>query len=283
MSELVERTYVVSLVRKIEIKKEQLYEIRSCFCSGKTLQEDSCMLHQAYTDKYLCDRSILQWHTAFVREGHQSAELIPHGGRPAIVHTEVNVNTVTVAIREECHSWTLYSPNWREECHSSTCKLAKLLNISRTAVNQILTENLAMQRVLLVWVPHFLTNTQMNDYIIMYYENLGLIEDVPDFLDHVITCDESWVHYFNPKLKQESSHYCMSSSSPQKKCAPAEIGGEGVHGGFLRHLRTHLSAYNPQESENCCDILPWGIATVATAYSNEEARVEASMDLIPPR
>ncbi len=106
------------------------------------------MLHQAYTDRCFCDRSILQWHTAFVRKRLQSVELIPHGGRPATVHIEVNVKIVAVAIREERHS---------------TPQLAKLLNIYRTSVNQILTENLAVRRVSSVWVPHILTNTQMNN------------------------------------------------------------------------------------------------------------------------
>ncbi len=32
-------------------------------------------------------------------------------------------------------------------------------------------------------------------------------------------------------------------------------------------------------SENQCGISSWGIATVAAAYSNEEVRVKASMDL----
>ncbi len=47
-----------------------------------------------------------------------------------MVSTEVNVNMVAVVIREECHS--------------STRKIAKLLNISRMSVNQILIKNLAM-------------------------------------------------------------------------------------------------------------------------------------------
>ncbi len=75
--------------------------------------------------------------------------LIPYDGQPTMVRTEINVNTVAVVIREEYHS--------------STRKLAELLNISRTSMNRILTKNLAMRTVLSVWVPHFLTNVQMND------------------------------------------------------------------------------------------------------------------------
>ncbi len=119
-----------------------------------------------------------------------------------------------------------------EECHSSTCKLVELLNISQTSGNQILMENLAMRRVSSVWVPHFLTNAQMNDCVTACQENLGLIEGIPDFLDHVTTCHKSWVHYFDPKSKQESLHW----KSP-KEGVSAEIGGEGVHG-FFRQSRT---------------------------------------------
>ncbi len=91
------------------------------------------------------------------------AELIPHGGQLVMVRAEVNVNMVAVAIKEECHS--------------STRKFAKLLNISRTSVNQILMENLAMRRVLSICVPHFLTNVQMDDRVTACLENLGLISD----------------------------------------------------------------------------------------------------------
>ncbi len=108
------------------------------------------------------------------------------------MRTEVNVNTVAVAIGEKRHS--------------STRTLAELPNISQILVNRILMENLAVRRVSSVWVPHFLTNTQMNDHVIAHKENLGLTKDVPDFLNHVITCDEIWVYYFNPKSKKESSH-----------------------------------------------------------------------------
>ncbi len=126
--------------------------------------------------------------------GSQSAELIPYGDRPVTVHTDFNMNTVAVTIREKGHSLT--------------CKLAKLLNISRTSVNRILTKNLknlARRRVSLVWVPHFLTNTQMDDCVARC-QNLSVIKDIPDFLNCVITCDKSWAHYFDPKSKQESSH-----------------------------------------------------------------------------
>ncbi len=61
-------------------------------------------------------------------------------------------------------------------------------------MNQILMENLATQRVSSARVPYFLTNAQMNDCVTACQENLGLMEDAPNFLNHVITYNESWVH-----------------------------------------------------------------------------------------
>ncbi len=149
--------------------------IQYCVRLGKTLQKTREMLHQAYTDKCVSGHLILRWHTAFAREECQSPELIPHGGWPAMAYTEVNVNTVAVAIREKHHS--------------STRKLAKLLNISQILVNRILVKNMAMRRVSSVWVLHFFTNMQMNDHVAACQQNLGLITDIPNFLDPVITCD----------------------------------------------------------------------------------------------
>ncbi len=104
----------------MEIIKEPCYVIQFCVRLGKTLQETCEMLHQVYADRCLCDCSNLQWHAAFVEEGRQLAKLISHSCRLATVRTEVNVNTVAVAIREERHS--------------PTRKLTQLRNISRTSV-----------------------------------------------------------------------------------------------------------------------------------------------------
>ncbi len=67
-------------------------------------------------------------------------------------------------------------------------------------------KNLTMQRVSSVWVPHF-------DRIAASQENLGLIETFLISSTMLITCDESWVHYLDPKSKQESSHW-KSPGSP---------------------------------------------------------------------
>ncbi len=132
------------------------------------------------------------------------------------LRTEVNVNTVAVMIREEHHTQTL--------------NLKKLMNISRTSVNQILTKNLAMRRVFLVWTPHFLRNALMNDCVAVCQENLGLIEDIPDFLDHVLR--RKLGALLLPKIETRNFALEITRFSAKTEGAPAEI-GKGAHGGFF--------------------------------------------------
>ncbi len=65
----------------------------------------------------------------------------------------------------------------------------------------------------------------------------------------------------------------------KKEGEPAEI--KGVHTVVFSEVGDPFISCSPQESENRCSVLPWGIATVAAAYSNEETGVKTSMDLAP--
>jgi len=43
------------------------------------------------------------------------------------------------------------------------------------------------------------------------------IENDPNFLDNVITCDESWFFPYHPESKHQSMHWKSPSSPRQKK------------------------------------------------------------------
>ena len=47
---------------------------------------------------------------------------------------------------------------------------------------------------------------------------LGRLEIEPDFLDKVITGDESWVSDYDPETKQQSAEWHTKSSHPKKVC-----------------------------------------------------------------
>ena len=196
---------------KINIKSEQRAAIRFCVRLNKSGAETVLMLKQAYKEECLCRSAILRWHNLF-KAGRESFELIPHGGHPTTVRTEVNINTVSAIIQEDSHL--------------STRKIASLLNISKSSVSLILKDSLQMRRVSSTWVPHFLTRKQMQNRVKVCQEVLAVIEEQPDFLDRVITVDESWVHYYDPLTKQESSHWNTAGAPRKKKVRQQKSAGK---------------------------------------------------------
>ncbi len=84
-----------------------------------------------------------------------------------------------------------------------------------------------------------------------------------------------------PKIETRKFALEVAWFSKKKEGAPAKISREGAHGSYFDSRGPILLAHSPQESENRCGVLLWGITTVAAVYSNEVAVVEASMDLAP--
>jgi hypothetical protein len=50
-----------------------------------------------------------------------------------------------------------------------------------------------------------------------------LVEQNPDFLSSIITCDESWIRHYDPESEQQSSACKHKNSSPSKKFCTAII------------------------------------------------------------
>ncbi len=111
------------------------------------------------------------------------------GSKPTVV-TKVNIDTVAAATEEDHHT--------------STWSLGAILHIPKSSIHKILTEHFGLWCVSSTWVPHHLTSEQMEWHVNACNENLQWITQDRIFLLRVITCDESWVHYYDPLTKQES-------------------------------------------------------------------------------
>jgi histone-lysine N-methyltransferase SETMAR len=75
-----------------------------------------------------------------------------------------------------------------------------------------------MRRVLARWMPRLLTSEQMVVRVKMCQQYDRRYREEGDyFLNRVITCDETWIHFFEPESKRQSSVWKHpSSSSPTK-------------------------------------------------------------------
>ncbi len=77
---------------------------------------------------------MVYWWQKVFRDGRKSLSSQPKNGRPASQITEVNVNTISVMIREDQHL------NFKA--------LEELTNISKSTIHRILMESLGMRLVL---------------------------------------------------------------------------------------------------------------------------------------
>ena len=86
--------------------------------------------------------------------------------------------------------------------------IASEVGISFGAVQSILTDILGMSKVSARWVPRMLTEDQKRSRLDISRYLLSRYEDDPEeFMDRVVTQDETWVHHFDPESKKQSMQW----------------------------------------------------------------------------
>ena len=91
-------------------------------------------------------------------------------------------------------------------------------DISYGTAQYILTNVLGMRQVYARWVPRLLFPEQKEVRVkICKQLQQRLLQEGDLFLNKVVTCDETWFHFFEPESKQQSSMWKHSwSPSPVK-------------------------------------------------------------------
>ncbi|UYV66139.1 hypothetical protein LAZ67_4000414 [Cordylochernes scorpioides] len=121
-----------------------------------------------------------KWHKAF-KEGREEVADEPRSGRPTTARTDENVDRVLEVLRTD------------------------------------LTEDLQMRKVCAKLVPKVLTQDQKELRVLRCQELLDLIQNEPDFLNSVVTGDESWMFEYDPESKRQSCAWHTKSSLRPKK------------------------------------------------------------------
>ena len=86
------------------------------------------------------------------------------------------------------------------------------------AVQSTETDILGMSKISARWVPRMLTDDQkrthphISRYLLSRYE-----DDPSDFIELVVSQDETWVHHFDPESKMQSKQRKHPGSYPPKK------------------------------------------------------------------
>ncbi len=181
----------------------------------------------------------------------ESSALIPHGGQTATTSTETKVNKVAVVI-------------W-EDWHQSVQTLTESLHISKTFIYRVLTENFGMKQVRSTCVPHFLTRAQMDTRVEICQEWFMLIRNNQNFFKRVVTCDENWVHYFNPLTRGESLTWKSTTChETKKKCEVVFI--------VFRLSSSCFSTFHPSKGKDQGPALLWHASEVTQPHLKKKTR-----------
>lgn len=169
---------------------------------GKGPTEINERLHAVYGADAPSFSTVKFWARQF-KSGRESLNDDPRSGRP--------VEATGDDIVEKIEDLIL------ENNRLTKKQLAEIVNISTESVLRILHEKLGMNKVSCRWVPKMLTVENKRQRLLAANEFLDRCKVDPENIFHrIITCDETWIHHYDPETKQQSMQW-------QRRGNPAPI------------------------------------------------------------
>ena len=95
-------------------------------------------------------------------------------------------------------------------------EIAQTLGISHRGVSTILHDRLGMGKLTARWAPKSLSDEQMATGASVCSALLKRVRSKDDFLLHLVTVDETWVHYYEPENKAQSRQWVGPGPRPKK-------------------------------------------------------------------
>jgi len=145
---------------------------------------------------------VFKWNKVF-KEGQKNVEDDPHSGRPISSTNDQNVEVVRAVIPKD---------------HQLSVRMiAEEMGLDKNAVHRILRDHLHMRKICAKLVLKNLSAEQKANQLEICQDLLGRLKIEPNFLDKVITGDESWVFDYDPETKRRSEEWHTRSSPCLKK------------------------------------------------------------------
>ena len=176
--------------------------IRYLYLKGKTGQVIHCELTNVYGSSAPSYAQVKFWVWEF-KCSRASLEDKMRSGRPSDATDEEMCNKVRDLV---------YS-NRRIKVE----EIANALHISHGSISTTLHDRLGMHKLTARWVPKSLSDEQMTtraSVCSVLLKPFRSKED--DFLSHLVTVDETWVHYYEPENKAQSCQ-SVGPGSPKPK------------------------------------------------------------------
>ena len=147
--------------------------------------------------------TITKWYREF-RMGYTSINDGKRSGRPSDARSQENINRVEKLINSDR----------RVNIHH----IGRTLGLSYGTVQRIIHDDLKLKKLSARWVPRMLTKAQKKRRVEVSQQLLDRYnEDPDDFINRLLTQDETWVHHFDPETKSESMEWKHRGSPPPRK------------------------------------------------------------------
>lgn len=177
--------------------------------SAKRPPEIHQMLQDSLGESAPSIQTVRKW-VANLEGGRNELEDEQRSGRPRTSNTENNAQLVKEVVEEDK----------RRTCED----IADITNIPHSTVHRILVDVLQKKKVFAKWVPHLLTEAQKQDRVRICRANLRRVRrEGQDFLNRIVTGDETWVYSWDPELKHQSAQW-RNEGSPRPEKARRKQG-----------------------------------------------------------
>jgi hypothetical protein len=185
--------------------------IEFCVKLRKSSEEVLQILQNVYGTEAISRATVFRWWKHF-KDGNKKVVDDARSGKPSTAVTDVNIDKAKQLLKEGRRL--------------SLRELSGSLNVSLERVHHIITVELGMSRVCARWVPCDLSDEQKRKRVEVCQQNVTLVEQNPDFLSSIITCDESWIRHYDLESNQQSSVWKHKDSPAPKKFRTAPLSGK---------------------------------------------------------
>ena len=155
---------------------EQRVAIKLCFEARLSATETLVLVQKANGSEALNRSKVFRWYSRF-RDGRKLVEDDERGGHPKSTQTGVNIVAVADLIKND---------------HRITSRMiAEFFNIPKTAVLQILKEELGKRELCACFVPHYLTTEQREDQVTSCQDIIAIPDADKNFFNKTFMGEET--------------------------------------------------------------------------------------------
>jgi hypothetical protein len=180
----------------MERTMEQIVNVKFCVILQKSPGETLEMLKTVYGEFTMSKSNVLNWHKHFT-DGREGVNNDERQGATVMKRTEENIMKIRERVQSD-HQLTFRT-------------IAYELDMSTETVRKMFVQDLGMRKL----TVKFMIEKRKDRHLILCMDFPEQLQE-DNFLDHIITSDETWCYQCDPEAKCQSVDW-RSKNSPKPK------------------------------------------------------------------